>query len=368
MERLLDGLERLEYRGYDSSGVCLLLDHGLESVRAVGKLSNLKLKIDGTGVGSTTGIGHTRWATHGRVTERNAHPLVSGNGHGDEVAIVLNGIIENHAALRAELIAEGHVFVSETDAEVVAHLLRSHYAGSLVDAIAASLGRLDGHFAFIAVHRDEPDLLAGTRRQCPLLVGIGDGETFLASSLTAFAGETRRVKLVDDDEIVAITPDEVRIATADGEVIDREDVVVAGEDDVADKDGWETFMLKEINEQPAAVGKTIAANTKSGGWPGVLDDARSGRDPAAGHRRLRHRLPRGTGRLLRDRGVGRYPVRDRGRERMALPPSADRGGHPRRRHLPVRGDGRHAGEPAPRPPPRGAHARDHELPRLPDHA
>ncbi len=274
MERLLDGLERLEYRGYDSSGVCLLLDHSLESVRAVGKLSNLKLKINGAGVGSTTGIGHTRWATHGRVTEHNAHPLVSGNGHGDEVAIVLNGIIENHAALRAELIAEGHVFVSETDAEVVAHLLRSHYAGSLVDAIAASLGRLDGHFAFIAVHRDEPDLLVGTRRQCPLLVGIGDGETFLASSLTAFAGETRRVKIIDDDEIVAITPDEVRIATADGEVIDRGDVVVPGEDDAADKDGWETFMLKEINEQPVAVGKTIAANTKSGGLGlGVLDDA-----------------------------------------------------------------------------------------------
>ena len=147
-----------------------------------------------------------------------------------------------------------------------------HYAGSLVDAIAASLGRLDGHFAFIAVHRDEPDLLAGTRRQCPLLVGIGDGETFLASSLTAFASETRRVKLVDDDEIVAITPDDVRIATADGEVIDREDVVVAGEDDIADKDGWETFMLKEINEQPAAVGKTIAANASRGPGLGVLDD------------------------------------------------------------------------------------------------
>ncbi len=146
----------------------------------------------------------------------------------------------------------------------MAHLLRAHYAGSLVDAIAAALGRLDGHFAFIAVHRDEPDLLAGTRRQCPLLVGIGDGETFLASSLTAFAGETRRVKLIDDDEIVAITPDEVRIATAEGEVIDRADVVVDGDDDVISKDGWETFMLKEINEQPAAVGRTIAANTMSG--------------------------------------------------------------------------------------------------------
>ena len=222
MERLLDGLERLEYRGYDSSGVCLAAG----SQPRVGKSGRQALESqaqDQRGVrGSTTGIGHTRWATHGRVTERNAHPLVSGNGTGDEVAIVLNGIIENHAALRAELIAEGHVFISETDAEVVAHLLRAHYAGSLVDAIAAALGRLDGHFAFIAVHRDEPDLLVGTRRQCPLLVGIGDGETFLASSLTAFAGETRRVKLIDDDEIVAITAGRAcASSTADGEVIDR---------------------------------------------------------------------------------------------------------------------------------------------------
>jgi glutamine---fructose-6-phosphate transaminase (isomerizing) len=300
-ERLLSGLQRLEYRGYDSAGICLLQDHALESVRAVGKLDNLKGKINGTGARSTTGIGHTRWATHGKVTERNAHPLVSGNGHGDEVAIVLNGIIENHAQLRAELIADGFVFVSETDAEVVAHLLRSAYAGSLTDAVAGALGRLEGHFAFVAVHRDEPGLLAGTRRQCPLLVGVGEGETFLASSLTAFAADTRRIKVLEDDEVVAITADEVHIATADGTVVRREAVLVAGEDDVADKGGYETFMLKEIHEQPAAIGETISSNLKGGTLDlGVLEGA-----DLAGIRRL---VVVACGTAFHASQVGRYAI------------------------------------------------------------
>jgi glutamine---fructose-6-phosphate transaminase (isomerizing) len=281
-ERLLDGLERLEYRGYDSAGICLLQDRTLESVRAVGKLENLKGKVTGSGSRATTGIGHTRWATHGRVTERNAHPLVSGNGHGDEVAIVLNGIVENHAQLRAELVAEGYAFVSETDAEVVAHLLRAHYAGSLVDAVAAVARRLEGHFAFVAVHRDEPELLAGTRRRCPLLVGIGEGETFLASSLTAFARDTRRIKVIEDDEIVAVRADAVRIVTLDGRAVDREAVLVPGEDDVADRGSHETFMLKEIHEQPAAIADTITANLKGG----ALDLGSIGAEELAKVRRL----------------------------------------------------------------------------------
>jgi glucosamine--fructose-6-phosphate aminotransferase (isomerizing) len=281
-ERLLHGLEKLEYRGYDSAGVCLLQDHALERVRAVGKLDNLKRKMNGTGRQSTTGIGHTRWATHGRVTEQNAHPFTSGNGHGDEVAIVLNGIVENHAVLRRDLVAEGYEFSSETDAEVVAHLLRRSYESSLEDAVRAVYGQLTGHFAFIAIHRDEPEVLVGARRQCPLLVGIGDSETFLASSLTAFAGDTRRVQVLQDGEIVAVTPDAVRISTPDGRRLDREETLVSGDDEVADRGDYDSFMLKEIYEQPVAVGKTISENLAAGALDMGVLDART----LAGIRRL----------------------------------------------------------------------------------
>ncbi len=172
--RLLAALGRLEYRGDDSAGICLLAADGLRLTKAAGKLS-------GSTVEPTTGIGHTRWATHGRVCEANAHPLLVGDH--DDVAIVLNGIIENHRALRDELSAEGERFGSQTDAEVVAHLVRRAYRGSLPEAVQAAAARLEGHFAFIALHRDQPGPLVGTRRRCPLLVGLGAGETFLASSL-----------------------------------------------------------------------------------------------------------------------------------------------------------------------------------------
>ena len=257
-ERLLRGLERLEYRGYDSSGICLVGGPRLEVLRAVGKLDELKRRVRGWGAGAHTGIGHTRWATHGRVAEHNAHPLCAGE-HG-EVAIVLNGIVENHAELRRRLQADGRRFASETDAEVVAHLVDEAYAGSLVDAVRSAQEHLEGHFAFIVVHRDHPGLLVGTRRECPLLVGFGEDEAFLASSITAFAGETQRVGLIEDDEIVAVRR-EGAWACAAGEP-DRalEELLVPGDDEVAERGGHESFMLKEIHEQPDAVGMTIARN------------------------------------------------------------------------------------------------------------
>src|SRR4051812_8394235 len=178
-EQLLRGLERLEYRGYDSAGLCLVGSRDLDLVKAVGKLENLKLKAGGVASRSTAGIGHTRWATHGPVSEENAHPLMAGD-HQD-VAIVLNGIVENHAEIKKALLAGGEHFCSETDAEVVAHLVRRGYAGDVVEAVRGAYAQLEGHFAFIAVHRDHPDLLVGTRNQCPLIAGIGEGETFLAS-------------------------------------------------------------------------------------------------------------------------------------------------------------------------------------------
>ena len=255
---LLAALERLEYRGYDSAGICLLASGDLELIKAVGKLEHLERKAAGRGSGATTGIGHTRWATHGRVTEENAHPLLAG-GHRD-VAIVLNGIVENHAEIRRRLVADGECFASQTDAEVVAHLVRRAYHGGLVDAVRVAALQLEGHFAFIALHREQPGLLVGTRRRCPLLVGVGDGETFLASSVSAFASETRRVKLIEDDEVVAITAEGMRLVSVAGDEIEREETVIPWDEASAERDGHETYMLKEIYEQPEAVRATISQN------------------------------------------------------------------------------------------------------------
>ena len=255
--RLLSGLERLEYRGYDSAGICLLGDGRLEFIKAVGKLENLKRKA-GQPAASTTGIGHTRWATHGQVTEENAHPLPAGDH--DDVAIVLNGIIENHSEIRRRLVADGERFASQTDAEVVAHLVRRAYRGSLVEAVRAAYGQLEGHFAFVVAHRDQPGLLVGTRRHCPLLVGVGEGEMFLASSTTAFVDETQRVILIEDDDIVAVTAERARVLTADGQARERAEILIPADDASVDRCGHDTYMLKEINEQPEAVSETITRN------------------------------------------------------------------------------------------------------------
>ena len=269
-ERLLRGLERLEYRGYDSAGICLIEHERLDSVKAVGKLENLKLKADGVSSRSTAGIGHTRWATHGRVSEANAHPLTAGDDQ--SVAVVLNGIIENHAEIKRALIAEGARFSSQTDAEVVAHLVKRSYAGDLVEAVRATYAQLDGHFAFVAVHRDHPGLLAGARHHCPLIAGVGDGETFLASSISAFASETRNVKFVEDGEIVAATRDAIRLLSVHGEELERDTVAVPWDDEIAEKGGYDSFMLKELHEQPHAFGETIARNLHDG----ALADGRVG--------------------------------------------------------------------------------------------
>jgi len=212
---LLAGLTRLEYRGYDSAGISVIVGEEIESVRAVGNLDHLREAVaNGDGDGgsvavatrpATTGIGHTRWATHGRVNEENAHPHFDTTG---SVHVVVNGIVENYMALKERLIDMGAVFTSETDAEVIAHLISHHLAaGGLLEAVRAAYAELDGHFAFVAMRRDEPDVLVGARKECPLVVGIGDEETFLASAIPAFLRETRRVQFIENGEIVAITPE-----------------------------------------------------------------------------------------------------------------------------------------------------------------
>jgi glutamine---fructose-6-phosphate transaminase (isomerizing) len=261
-ELLLRGLERLEYRGYDSAGIALREDGELDYVRAVGNLQFLKDAAGPNGSQSNHGLGHTRWATHGAVTEENAHPLTGCDD--DKIAIVLNGIVENYRELKESLIAEGHAFSSETDAEVVVHLIERQYEGDLIEAVRAVYQELEGHFAFVVIHHDHPDLLVGARQQCPLVVGVGEGEMFLASSIAAFLRETRRIQLIEDGEVVAITPEGARFFTSEGEIEHKEIEPVDWDDEGAEKGGYETFMLKEIYEQPEAVSETIGDRARRG--------------------------------------------------------------------------------------------------------
>jgi len=259
---LLHGLERLEYRGYDSAGLALHEDEGLDYVRAVGNLQFLKDAAGSNGSTATTGLGHTRWATHGTVTEHNAHPLT---GCDDGwLAIVLNGIVENFRELKASLEADGHAFSSQTDAEVVAHLIERHYRGNLTEAVRAAYGELEGHFAFVVVHHDHPEELVGARVQCPLLVGVGEGEMFFASASAAFLRETRQIQLIEDGEIVSITPDGATFTSVENGPVEREVIDVDWDDEAAEKSGYETFMLKEIYEQPEGVRETIGDRVRHG--------------------------------------------------------------------------------------------------------
>jgi len=260
---LLQGLQRLEYRGYDSAGIALLEEGGLEYVRAVGNLSFLKEAAGSNGSVSTTGLGHTRWATHGGVTELNAHPLTPCEDN--KMAIVLNGIVENYRELREELQAAGHTFTSETDAEVVAHLLEDAYDGDLVAAMRATYAKLEGHFTFVLIHHDHPNHLVGVRHQTPMVVGLGEGENFLASNLAAFLSETRRVQFPNDGEIASITPAGVTFTDATtGELVEHDVLEVDWDEDAAERSGYETFMLKEIFEQPEGVAETIGDRVRHG--------------------------------------------------------------------------------------------------------
>jgi glucosamine--fructose-6-phosphate aminotransferase (isomerizing) len=284
---LLAGLEKLEYRGYDSAGISVLNGDRVESVRAVGNLGALRAALaalpapseGGAAVALAepgTGIGHTRWATHGRVSEQNAHPHTGGEGR---IHIVVNGIVENYVALQRRLEREGCVFSSETDAEVIAHLIARHDDdGDLPSAVQAAYAELDGHFAFVAMSADEPGLLVGARRECPLVVGRGEDEQFLASAVPAFLAHTRDVQYIEDGELVVLRPSGAEFMTAAGVPVEREVVAIDWDAETAEKGGYETFMLKEIHEQADAVAETIADRAARGdgidlGDLGTIDDA-----------------------------------------------------------------------------------------------
>ena len=281
-ELLLQGLRKLEYRGYDSAGISVIAGGEIESVRAVGNLAALDAAIAGNGGGvsvaappATTGIGHTRWATHGRVSEENAHPHFDTT---DRVHVVVNGIVENFVDLKESLIAAGAVFTSDTDAEVIAHLIATHLDGDLVAAVRAAYPQLQGHFAFVAMSLDDPETLVGVRKECPLVVGRGDGEQFVASAVPAFLAHTRRAQVVDNDEIVVLRRDGVELLRPDGTPIEREITEIDWDEETAEKGGYETFMLKEMHEQADALADTIFDRVARGDGvdldeEGALDEA-----------------------------------------------------------------------------------------------
>ena len=267
VEVLMKGLEHLEYRGYDSAGLALHEGGGIESIKEVGRLENLGRAVaarNGHLSRIRAGIGHTRWATHGRPSQENAHPQVGGRG---AVAVVHNGIIENFAELKDELLGGGVRFDSETDTEVMAHLLavRVEAGEPLRGALSAVLGRLEGTFAVAAVSAREPGVVVAARHQSPLVVGLGEGENYLASAVQALLGETREFLVVENGEVVEVSDSSVRIFTREGEPVERESFEVDWDAEDVELGVYEDFMMKEIHEQPEALRATLSGRLDADG-------------------------------------------------------------------------------------------------------
>ena len=272
LDVVMEGLARLEYRGYDSAGVALVTTEGVASEKRAGKLVNLQQALDaGALPGATTAIGHTRWATHGGPTDQNAHP--HHGGEDGKLALIHNGIIENFHALKGELTEQGVDFSSETDTEVAAHLVAQEYAvtGDLTQAMRNVVNRLEGAFTLLAVHADSPGVVVGARRNSPLVVGLGEGENFLGSDVAAFIGYTRKAVELGQDQIVTITPDSYNVIGFDGAPAEGKAYDVTWDAAAAEKGGYPTFMEKEIHDQPHAVRDTLLGRTDSDDRL-VLDD------------------------------------------------------------------------------------------------
>ena len=274
---LIEGLRRLEYRGYDSAGIALGTPGKLFIEKKAGKLSNLEGSLDTSLPVVHSGIGHTRWATHGGPTDRNAHPHVDNDG---KLAVIHNGIIENYSELRKELEARGHKFSSETDTESVAHLLsdlRKKHNGDLSAAMREAVKALRGSFTLLAIHGDAPEVVVGVRRNSPLVVGLGKGENFMASDVAAFIDYTKRAIELGQDEVVTMTPDSVLITDLDGKAIKPTEYLISWDASAAQKGGFTHFMLKEIFEQPKAVADTLIGRL-SDNKQIVLDELRMSAD------------------------------------------------------------------------------------------
>ena len=251
---LLDGMSKLEYRGYDSAGIAVYDGKRIDIEKCVGRLQALRIKIQGHEPQGTVGIGHTRWATHGRPSDRNAHPHCDESGR---FVVVHNGIIENYLELKEYLLEKGHRFSSDTDTEVVAHLMADQYDGDFLSTVKKVIRRIDGSYSLVFLCADEPDKLITTKKDNPLVIGLGEGENFIASDIPAIIGHTRRTYIMSDGEIAIVTKDAVRVEDLNGNPINKKVYNVTWNAEAAEKGGFEHFMLKEIYEQPKAVRETM---------------------------------------------------------------------------------------------------------------
>ena len=265
LSRILEGLRRLEYRGYDSAGVALVEKQSekLEVTKRGGKLANLESELNKNS-GAHSGIGHTRWATHGGPTDENAHPHIDGSG---KLAVIHNGIIENYLELKAELERRGHKFTSETDTESVAFLLAEEFkvTKDLATAMRLVCKRLKGSFTLLALHSDQPELIVGARRNSPLVVGVGEGENFLASDVSAFISYTKRALELGQDQVVEVTPKSIKVSDLSGNEIEPKEYEITWDAKAAERGGFAHFMLKEIFEQPKAIADTLIGRISKSG-------------------------------------------------------------------------------------------------------
>ena len=267
-EVLLDSLGRLEYRGYDSAGIALVCEHGVEIIKSAERIVKLKEKVP-PALYATVGIGHTRWATHGKPSSMNAHPHQDCTGR---IAVVHNGIIENYQELKDELMGRGHVFVSETDTEVIAHLIEENYVGDTFRAITESIKRLQGSFAFALINRDEPGMIFAARKESPLVLGLGEGHFYLASDVTAFLKYTKRAVFMEDGDLAVVSREGIRFSDFQGRTVAREVRTIEWDLEAAEKSGYEHFMLKEIHEQPKSLKDVISGRINEMAGEAELDE------------------------------------------------------------------------------------------------
>ncbi|HEX3029256.1 MAG TPA: glutamine--fructose-6-phosphate transaminase (isomerizing), partial [Clostridia bacterium] len=258
---LINGLQKLEYRGYDSAGIALFNDDGLRVIKCKGRLSCLEDKVNGEVLEGNIGIGHTRWATHGEPNDVNSHPHISQSGN---IAVVHNGIIENYMKLKEFLQNKGYEFVSETDTEVVAHLVEYHYKGDLVEAVMESINEIEGSYALGVICKDSPEKFVAARKDSPLIVGLGKGENFIASDIPAILEHTRDIYILEDKEVVALEKDQVKVFNIHGAEVKKDIFHVNWDVTAAEKGGYEHFMMKEMCEEPKVLRDTISPRIKDG--------------------------------------------------------------------------------------------------------
>ncbi|KKO53122.1 glutamine--fructose-6-phosphate transaminase (isomerizing) [Paenibacillus sp. DMB20] len=280
---LIEGLKKLEYRGYDSAGIAVFTNEGLRVAKAKGRLANLESKLEDAPLVGTAGIGHTRWATHGKPSDVNSHP------HTDEsqkFSVVHNGIVENYLELKEELIGQGHHFVSETDTEVISHLIAREYDGDIVKAVQKAISYMRGAFALGVLTEYEPDKLVAVRQASPLIIGLGEGENFIGSDIPAILKYTRNVYILNDGEMALLTADAVELMTIEGNFISREMISVDWDAVTAEKGGFDHFMLKEIHEQPKAYRDTMLGRVDESGRKVVLPELKLTKEQIANIRNV----------------------------------------------------------------------------------